>query len=722
MTRTYHTLTKERITKEISAKVHRPLTFKELSEIFDIQPKEINKFKGLVKELVLSGAIIKTRENRYALPEKVGLITGIVNAHPDGYAFITPEEGGEDIFIPPKKMLGAMNGDKVVVRIEGIRQGNKKEGRIIRILERAHTKITGRFEKSKGFGFVMPTDPKIAYDIYIHKDNWNNAKDGEIVVAEIIEYPKEKRNPAGAVIKTLGFPDKKGIEAELIMEEYELTAEFPEDVKKELSNLRFQISDSQLKKRADLRELKTVTIDGENAKDFDDAVSIKKHANGHYTLWVHIADVSHYVETGTALDKEAFSRATSVYFPDRAIPMLPYELSNDVCSLKPHVDRLTVTAEMEFDKKGKMIGYRFYNSCIKSNERMTYTKVKEILADNDPELCDRYSELMEDFKLMEELSLLISNQRWERGSIDFDLPEPQIILDIQGKPTDIIKAERNIAHKIIEEFMIAANEAVASYITSLEAPFIYRIHEEPDRDKIEDFTEVIRGFGLSVKRKEGLKPKTLQKILEDVKQRPEERLVNHILLRSMKQARYATENTGHFGLASENYTHFTSPIRRYPDLAVHRILKMAMRKEAISEKDKEYLKEILPETAKHSSERERIAMEAERDVVNLFKINFMKEHIDEVYTGYISGVTAFGFFVELEGIFVEGLVHITKLHDDFYVFNEKEHSLIGTNTKKGYRIGDKVTVIVDKIDAERRKIDFSLIRAKGKKNKKAAEK
>lgn len=722
MTRVYDTVTKERIIKEISAKVHKPLTFKELSELFALQPKEIKKFKGLVKELVLSGAIIKTRENRYVLAEKINLITGIVNAHPDGYAFITPEEGGEDIFIPPKKMLGAMNGDKVVVRIEGSRQGNKKEGRIIRILERAHTKITGRFEKSKGFAFVMPSDPKIAYDIYIHKDNWNNAKDGEIVVAEIIEYPREKRNPAGAVVKTLGFPDRKGIEAELIMEEYELTPEFPEDVKKEISNLKFQISDSQLKKRTDLRELKTVTIDGENAKDFDDAVSIKKQTNGHYTLWVHIADVSYYVETDSALNRESFSRGTSVYFPDRAIPMLPYELSNDICSLKPNVDRLTITAEMEFDKKGKRIGYKFYESCINSNERMTYTKVKELLADNNPQLCERYSGLMEDFKLMEELSLLISRQRWERGSIDFDLPEPAIILDIQGKPADIIKAERNIAHKIIEEFMIAANEAVASYITSLEAPFIYRIHEEPDRDKIEDFTEVIRGFGLSVKRKEGLKPKTLQKILEDVKERPEERLVNHILLRSMKQARYSTENAGHFGLASENYTHFTSPIRRYPDLAVHRILKMAMKKEGISEKEKEYLKETLPETAKHSSERERIAMEAERDVVNLFKINFMKEHLNEVYTGYISGVTAFGFFVELEGIFVEGLVHITKLHDDFYVFHEKEHSLIGTNTKKGYRLGDKVTVIVDKIDAERRKIDFSLIRAKNKKNRKAEEK
>ncbi|MBI5044224.1 MAG: ribonuclease R [Nitrospirae bacterium] len=617
MTRTYHALTRDRIIKEISAKGNKPLLFRELVELLDVPPKEIKKFKGLLNDLLLSGTIIKTRENRYALPEKINLITGIVNSHPDGYAFVAPEDGGEDIFIPPKKMLGAMNGDKVVVRIEGSRQGNKKEGRIIRILERAHTRITGRFEKSKGFGFVMPSDPKIIYDIYIHKDNWNNAKDGEIVIAEILEYPKENRNPEGMVVKILGYPDRKGIETELIMEEYELTPEFPEDVKKEVSNLRFQISDSQLKNRTDLRELKTVTIDGENAKDFDDAVSIKKQTNGHYTLWVHIADVSHYVETDSALDEEAFSRGTSVYFPDRAIPMLPYELSNDICSLKPNVDRLTVTVEMEFDKKGRRVDYKFYKSCINSNERMTYTQVKEILADNEPELCERYSELIEDFKLMEELSLLINRQRWERGSIDFDLPEPAIILDIQGKPADIIKEERNIAHRIIEEFMIAANEAVASYITSLETPSIYRIHEKPDEDKIEDFIELIRGFGLFIKKKEGLKPKTLQKVIEDVKDRPEERLVNHILLRSMKQARYATENLGHFGLASENYTHFTSPIRRYTDLAVHRILKMIMksagahRHTPLHEKEIEYLKETLPEIAKHSSERERIAMEAE---------------------------------------------------------------------------------------------------------------
>ncbi|MBI5182505.1 MAG: ribonuclease R [Nitrospirae bacterium] len=705
-------ITKDTIIKVVSAKGYRPLLFKELIDLFDVPPKKIRKFKELLKELLLSGAVIKTRENRYALPSKINLITGALSAHPDGYAFVIPEDNSGDIFIPSRKMLGAMDGDKVVARIEKTGSGNKREGRIIRILERAHAKIVGKFERSKGFGFVMPSDPKITYDIYVHKNNWGNAKDGEIVVAEIIGYPRENRNPEGRIVRILGHPEKKGIELELIMEEYELTLEFPEDVKKEAEGIPSFISEDEIGYRKDLRHIKTVTIDGEKAKDFDDAVSIKKEHDGHYTLWVHIADVSYYVKKGAPLDKEALKRGTSVYFPDMAIPMLPYELSNDICSLKPRVDRLTLTAEMRFDKKGKRIGYKFYNSCINSNERMTYTQVKEMLVDNNKELHKRYMELIPDFKLMEELAILLSQQRWKRGSIDFDLPEPAIILDIQGRPTDIIKEERNIAHKIIEEFMIAANEAVASYITSLEIPSIYRIHERPDEDKIGDFAELIKGFGLFIKGGDGLKPKSLQKILEDVKDKPEEKLVNHILLRSMKQARYFTENIGHFGLASDAYTHFTSPIRRYPDLVVHRILKMAIGSDKFDEREKAHLNETLPQIAQHSSERERTSMEAERAVVSLYKINFIRKYLGEEYPGHISGVTAFGFFVELDNIFIEGLVHITRLYDDFYIFHEKDHSLIGMNKKRRFKIGDKIIVRVDSANAEKRQIDFSLVEKK----------
>ncbi|OGW39618.1 MAG: ribonuclease R, partial [Nitrospirae bacterium GWD2_57_9] len=459
--------------------------------------------------------------------------------------------------------------------------------------------------------------------------------------------------------------------------------------------------------RRDLRELPTVTIDGEKARDFDDAVSIERIKAG-YRLWVHIADVAHYVKEGSFLDEEAYQRGTSVYLPDRAIPMLPEALSNGICSLNPNLDRLTLTCEMDISPAGAILRYDIYDSVINSNERMTYTSVREILVDRDPAQRRRYAALLDRFELMAELMEILKAKRAKRGSIDFDLPEPEIVLDLQGRMTDVIRAERNMAHQLIEEFMLAANETVAGHIESKEKPFIYRIHEEPAEEKLTDLIEFLATLGITLPAVKKLKPIHLQKALAKAKGTREETLINTVLLRTMKQARYSEENAGHFGLAAETYTHFTSPIRRYPDLIVHRILKADMRGRLEDGAYVEKLADRLPEMAAHSSKRERTAMEAERDVIAMLKLEFMKDKLGEVYEGIITGVTQFGFFVQLREYFVEGLVHVSTLDDDYYHYVEKQHSLRGERRKRVYRIGDIVKVNVDRVDPLRRKIDFSL--------------
>ncbi|MEK7825445.1 MAG: ribonuclease R, partial [Nitrospirota bacterium] len=470
--------------------------------------------------------------------------------------------------------------------------------------------------------------------------------------------------------------------------------------------------------RADLRDLQTVTIDGERARDFDDAVSIEKLPDGRFRLFVHIADVSHYVTEGSALDLDAFGRGTSVYFPDAVIPMFPERLSNGICSLNPKVDRLTMTAEMHFDAEGNRTSYKIYDSVIKSNERMTYTAVRQILVDRDQDIIKRYKPMIQMFKMMEDLSRRLYSKRIRRGSIDFDLPEPEIVLDMQGEPVNIIREERNIAHRIIEEFMLAANETVAEHICRLEIPFLYRIHEEPNPEKMIAFSEFIHNFGLRLKVTGGIRPLTLSEILDRVKDTPEERLINHVLLRSMKRARYSAENLGHFGLAAEFYTHFTSPIRRYPDLIVHRIIREVGRKKALARKRAEHWKEILPNIALQTSDRERLAMEAERESVNRQKVRFMADKEGEEHDGFITGVTAYGFFVELETLFVEGLVRVSTISDDYYVYHEKQHAFIGDHSQRIFRLGDKVRVRVKRVDIENRTIDFTLVEEPNRKRRK----
>lgn len=706
-------ITRDELLKRLKERSYRPLHVREMLIAFRIPKEERRAFKGLIKELLRDGELIKTRKNQYGHSEKMSLVVGKLQCHRDGYGFVIPDKTGEsDIFIPNRNLSGAMHRDRVVTRVEHLKEGAKREGRIIRVLERAHKRIVGRYESGKprikiGVGYVVPNDPRIGQDLYIGPKDRKDVRGGDIVVAEILNYPTPTRGPEGKIIKVLGRPDDPGIVTDIIVEEYELSQKFPSNVMADAKSLPQKVTKAMFKGRRDLRDLKTVTIDGERAMDFDDAVSVKRLSGGSILLWVHIADVGYYVPWDSPLDEEARARGTSVYFPDRVIPMLPKELSNGICSLNPREDRLAVTMEMEFDREGNRIRYDFYDSEINSNERMTYTSVKKILQ-GDTEECRRYSYLIDDFKMMEELCHRLRNKRIRRGSLDFDLPEPDIVLDLRGEIKDIFVAERNIAHRIIEEFMIAANEAVACHMAMLQVPFIYRIHEEPDPEKMEEFLEFLRGFGHILTKKK-IHPKSLQKILEEIRDKPEERLINNVMLRSMKQAIYSAENLGHFGLASQCYTHFTSPIRRYPDLIVHRLLR-EVRGGPLKAKRREYFEKVLPEIATHSSGRERIADEAEREVVDSLKVRFMKDKLGEEYEGVITGVTSYGLFVELKDIFVEGLVHVSTLRDDYYIFNEKAHLLKGEHKKRVYRLGDKVKVSVDRVDIERGLVDFSLIK------------
>ncbi|HEX9021277.1 MAG TPA: ribonuclease R [Nitrospirota bacterium] len=708
--------THKQIIELMRMRTGKPMMVRELMRQLRLKSEDRRELKRTLNELVLAGEIVKTRGNRYGLPEKMDLETGVFRAHPQGYGFVIPEKRGRtDVYISGRGRLDAMDGDKVVARVSPPvgrkKTEGKREGVIIRILERAHTKVVGTYElpdlRTGGYGFVTPYDPKMTQDLVIGRENAGKAKNGDLVSAEIISYPLHGRPAEGRIVRVIGKPGDPGIDSELIIEEYELPVKFSTGALLEAESIPQQVSAAMRKGRKDLRRLPTVTIDGEKARDFDDAISIEKIKGG-YRLWVHIADVAHYVKESAAIDNEAYQRGTSVYFPDRAIPMLPEALSNGICSLNPNVDRLTLTCEMDISPSGDVPRYNIYESVINSNERMTYTAVREILVDGNPVQRKRYHALLSEFELMAELMEVLRTKRAKRGSIDFDLPEPEIVLDLQGRMTDVIRAERNMAHQIIEEFMLAANETVARHIEQKEAPFIYRIHEEPDEEKFADLAEFLATLGISLPPAAKIKPLHLQKALAKAKGAPEETLINTVLLRAMKQARYSGENEGHFGLAAGTYTHFTSPIRRYPDLIVHRILKADMRGALEDESFREKLAETIPDAAAHCSLRERIAMEAERDVVAMLKLRFMEDKLGEVYEGIITGVTQFGFFVQLRDYFVEGLVHVSTLTDDYYHYVEKLHCLRGERRKCAYRIGDKVTVRVDRVDAARKRIDFSL--------------
>jgi len=694
------------ILRFLSEEAGRPATLKDIRGRFAIKKEHRSRLVRLLDEMLGKGEIVRIKGGRYGIPAKMNLVTGRLQGHADGFGFVIPDEGDEDVYINARSIKDAMHDDRVVARVEGFKAGGKRYGSIIRIIERAHKTVVCKYEKGRKFGYAAPVDERLSHDIYIPKGEDMGARDGEIVLVEITSYPSKQRSPEGLVIRVIGDPLDPEVEIQSIIAKHNIPSIFPDKVLNEAEGIADVVKAKEIEGRDDLRELLTVTIDGETARDFDDAVSVRREGNGNIRLWVSIADVSHYVKEGNPLDQEAYERGTSVYFPDRCIPMLPERLSNGICSLNPHVERLAMTAEMLFNARGERIEARFYPSVIKSDHRLTYTIVKKILVDGDAVLMKEYESIIIDLKVMEELAGWLQAFRQKRGCIDFDLPEAQIILDIQGGVEAIVRSERNLAHMIIEEFMLAANEAVASFLTEKKIPLLYRIHEEPDAEKLEDFRDFAHNLGYEMKSGKP-SPKDLQSLLCAVSGKPEERTINHVLLRSMKQAVYSGKNIGHFGLASKLYCHFTSPIRRYPDLMVHRALKKGVRG-GMKKTEVEQLQALLQVNGEETSSRERRAMEAERDVVDLKKTEFMMDKVGEEYSGFITGVTSFGIFVELESLFVEGLVHVTSLDDDYYIYDEKGHSLTGERKKRRFRIGDKVNITVEKVEREKRQIDFKL--------------
>ena len=660
-----------------------------------------------LRSLCRDGRLVRLKKNHYALPDRQNLIRGRVQANPDGFGFLIPEDKDtEDVYLNRREMRRVMHGDQVMVQLDRKQRGGS-EAHVVQVIEHAQKRLLGTYDEFDGKAYLVPMDARIAA-IPLQR-GVDKLEKGKVIAAEISRFGTAMSPPQATLVNVMGDPDDPAVQAQSIIFRFGLSATFPAEVHHEVTQAFYEISAAEITAREDLRNLPIVTIDGENARDFDDAVYVRKLASG-YELIVSIADVAYYVRPETALDQEAYARATSVYFPDRAIPMLPEALSNGICSLNPNEDRLTKSAAIEFNAKGEVVGSRFFNSVIRSHERMTYTNVRRILVDKDGACLERYGNLVDAFKLMEELAVLIFNNRKARGNLDFDLPEAEIILDLQGMPEDIVRAERNIAHRIIEEFMIAANEAVARHLTEKKWPTLYRVHEGPDQDALEALAPFLLSLGYRLpQKKDNIAPLEIQKLLESARGQAEERVVNRVLLRSMKQAVYQPENIGHFGLASTCYTHFTSPIRRYPDLIVHRMLDRTLRGEKLKPNEREDLLRALQESGKHTSERERHAMDAEREMVALKKAQFMMNKIGDEFPGFINSLANFGFFVELDEFFIEGLVKLATLTDDDYDYYEKEYVIKGRRNGKKFRLGDNVRVKVARINAFRSEIDFELI-------------
>ena len=702
---------------------YKPLTVQELESALDV--KDSSTFKDFVKALVQmeeKGLVVRTRSNRYGLPEKMNLIRGKLTGHAKGFAFVIPEEAGmDDIFIPPNETNNAIHGDTVLARVSSESSGQRKEGTVVRILERGITQIVGTYTESKNFGFVIPDDKKFAGDIFIPKAASNGAVEGHKVVVELTTYPEGRMSAEGAVIQILGHKNDPGVDILSVIHKHGLPQEFPEEVLQQANQAPETIDESEIQNRRDLRNEVIVTIDGADAKDLDDAVTVTKLDNGNYKLGVHIADVSYYVTEDSPIDKEASERGTSVYLVDRVIPMIPHRLSNGICSLNPKVDRLTLSCEMEIDSDGEVVNHEIFQSVIKTTERMTYADVNAILTEQDEELHKRYEPLIPMFQLMEELAEALRGKRMHRGAIDFDFKESKVLVDEEGKPTDVVLRERSVAEKLIEEFMLAANETIAEHFHWMDVPFIYRIHEDPKEDKLRRFFEFITNFGYLVKgTANSVHPRALQEILEEVKEKPEGMVISTVMLRSMQQAKYDPESLGHFGLSAEFYTHFTSPIRRYPDLIVHRLIRTYLIEGKLNEATKAKWDARLREIADHSSKMERRSVDAERETDELKKAEYMEDKIGEEYDGIISSVTNFGLFVELPNT-IEGLVHVSYMTDDYYRYDERHYAMIGERTGHVYRIGDEITVRVINVNKDERSIDFEIVGMVGTRRREPSE-
>ena len=809
------------ILKKIERQPKHAAGFKQLVRELGVGGDERKQLLSRLERLVSSGQLLQVGGGRYAIPQPSAgknMVIGKLSMHRDGYGFVTPDPSAMDerlkarlagdVFIPPPAVGSAMHGDRVLVEVGAFRPDGRAEGRVLRTVNRAHPTVVGIFHYGRRQNYVTPIDQKVAQEIVI-PPGWENPEnlltkeatentkekpqrkiksvdrvlgeqvvrrldsdnlDNVVVDVEITDWPSATQNPRGRVTEILGYEDDFGVDVEMIIRKFHLPHHFPAEVLEEAQNALAVIPSAEIKRRRDFRQVPIVTIDGETARDFDDAVSVRKLENGNYELQVHIADVSHYVTAGSALDDEARLRGTSVYFPDRAVPMLPLELSTDICSLRPRVDRLVMSSVMEIDHRGEIVGYDLSEGIICSSERMTYTAVNAVL-EGDSVARHRYKDLVLMFEMMRDLALILRHKRERRGSIDFDLPEAVIEFDEQGLMKGVTRSERNIAHRLIEEFMLSANECVAGYLENKRVASLYRIHEKPDAKRVYDFEVIAATFGyslgvgalpiqrvqmksdrrasygtgkrapvLEVPKDVHITPRMYQKLTEKIAGKPEERILSYLMLRSLRQARYSEMNVGHFALAATSYTHFTSPIRRYPDLIVHRILREVLRESSGSQKVEDHQAgspwskrrehhspepsggpipiEDLHKIAEESSQSERRADEAERELMEWKKVKFMQDRIGEEFDGLIISVTKFGFFVELTDLFVEGLVPLNSLEDDRYTFHENTREIVGQRGRKIYSLGQRVRVLVDRIDPVEKKVQFAVMEEVAKKPRK----
>lgn len=690
----------------IEADFYVPMKEKELAVMLQVKKEDRPELNRILNELLVEGKLSITKKGKFVKAKNSDKeLIGTFISHPKGFGFVEIDGRDEDLYIPENCINGAFHKDTVKVALMSGRSGRRKEAQVIEIVARGMKQIVGIYDKSnKNYGFVIPDNTKISDDIFVPVERSKGAVSGHKVVCEITDYGKNNRKPEGKIVEIIGHVNDPGVDIMSIVKGYELPVEFSEKIMRQVENVSNEVSEADMAGRRDLRDMQMVTIDGEDAKDLDDAVSLTRDGVN-YQLGVHIADVTNYVQENSALDWEAKSRGTSVYLVDRVIPMLPHKLSNGICSLNEKENRLALSCLMTIDKKGEVVSHEIVESVIKVDRRMSYTSVKKILEDKDEAELKEYEALVPMFELMRELAAILREKRKKRGSIDFDFPETKIILDKEGHPTEIKPYERNVATKIIEDFMLIANETIAQHFYWLELPFVYRTHDTPDPEKIDKLGTFIRNFGYSLKNtKEEVHPKELQKLLANVEDTPEEALISRLTLRSMKQAKYTIDCTGHFGLACSYYCHFTSPIRRYPDLQIHRIIKEHLRGK-LNEKRIEHYNEILPEVAKHASEMERRADEAERETDKLKKVEYMEERIGEIYEGVISSITSWGIYVELPNT-IEGMIHVSMLPGDYFYYDEESYEMVGQATDIRYKLGQKLTVKVNATDKISRNIDF----------------
>lgn len=698
---------KQKILDLMRQEEYVPMRAKEIAMIMNVPKNEYNNFLGILGDLELELKIQRNRKNKYRLVEEE-YYDGIYRKNQKGFGFVHIEGYDEEIYVAKENSLNALNGDRVLIEI--LQEKNKirsAEAKVVRILKHDKDTIVGIFQNNKTFGFVIPDDRNFGTDIFISKSDFGKARDNHKVLVKITKYPENGKNAEGRVIEVLGHVNEAGVDMLSLIKEYNLPSTFPKEVVEEAQKCGNKVDKKDIPNRVDFRDNIIFTIDGEDAKDLDDAVRVEKLANGNYRLDVHIADVSYYVKENSLLDKEALLRGTSIYMLGRVIPMLPRELSNGICSLNAGEDRFTLSCCIEIDDTGKVISSQIFKGIINVTERMNYTDVQKIIDGSDEKVVEKYKKYIKDFKQMGELANILKNRRLEQGYLNLDIPESKIDLDIDGKVVNISKYETNFSHEIIEQFMLTANETIAEKFFWLEAPFIYRVHEEPDFEKVQELNKFLFNFRLKIRaNKDNIYPKEFSKVLEEIKGKEEERVISNLILRTLKVARYESENKGHFGIASKYYCHFTSPIRRYPDLFIHRIISKYLEQNYdVQERWQEEYNKIAEERAKESSEREKIATKVEREAEDLKKAEYMEKRIGVEYEGIISSITSFGIFVELENT-IEGLIRFEDLGDEYFIYDENRKQLIGEVSNKVYKIGDKIKIRVKKASKLLRQIDF----------------